>query len=54
MTKGRQVDGSAANSMTTCLYVNPRPAVVPCSRSERHDGRNVSKSSSSCMWKVVS
>ena len=55
MTKGRQVDGNAANSMTTCcLSVNPRPAVVPCSRSERHDGINVSKSSPSCMWKVVS
>ena len=55
MTKGRQVDGNAANSMTTCcLSVNPRPAVVLCSRSDRHDCKNVSKSSPSCMWKVVS
>ena len=58
MTKGRHVDGSsgsAANSMTTCcLSVNPRPAVVLCSRSDRHDCKNVSKSSPSCMWKVVS
>ena len=55
VTKGHQVGGSAANSMTTCcLSVNPRPAVVPCPRSERHDGINVSKSSPSCMWKVVS
>ena len=41
-------------AQTTCwLSVNSRPVMVPCSSSERHDCRNVPKSSLSCMWKVV-